>query len=77
MQVSRRDFLQLTAMRWSGTAIGGLVGLGRNASRRPRRGRRLRIKDAKTTPSLCPFLCSVGCATLIHTCERLRSSTYR
>ena len=28
----------------------------------------LRIKDAKVTPSVCPF-CSVGCGTLIHTID--------
>ncbi len=32
------------------------------------RAQELRIKDAKTTPSICPF-CSVGCATLIHTVD--------
>ena len=26
----------------------------------------MRIKDAKTYPSICPY-CSVGCATLVHT----------
>jgi formate dehydrogenase major subunit len=30
------------------------------------RAQELRIKGAKTTPSLCPY-CSVGCATLVHT----------
>ena len=28
----------------------------------------LRTRDAKATPSVCPY-CSVGCATLIHTIE--------
>src|SRR5919197_1438427 len=28
----------------------------------------LRIKDAKTYPSICPY-CSVGCATLVHTLD--------
>jgi formate dehydrogenase major subunit len=28
----------------------------------------LRIKDAKATPSVCPY-CSVGCATLVHTMD--------
>jgi formate dehydrogenase major subunit len=28
----------------------------------------LRIQEAKTTPSVCPY-CSVGCATLVHTIE--------
>src|SRR3989475_10819 len=63
MQVSRRDFLQLTASAGAGTAIGGLVGLGVTLAPAMARAQELRIKDAKTTPSICPF-CSVGCATL-------------
>src|SRR5437867_13158728 len=68
MQVSRRDFLQLTASAGAGTAIGGLVGLGVTLAPAAARAQELRIKDAKTTPSICPF-CSVGCATLIHTVD--------
>src|SRR5260370_3175815 len=66
MRLSRRDFLQLTANAGAGTAIGGLVGLGVTLAPAMARAQELRIKDAKTTPSVCPF-CSVGCATLIHT----------
>src|SRR5260370_15709781 len=66
MQVSRRDFLQLTASAGAGTAIGGLVVLGVRLAPAAARAQELGIKDAKTTPSICPF-CSVGCATLIHT----------
>ena len=68
MQVSRRDFLRLTASGGAGTAIGGLVGLGVTLAPATARAQELRIKDAKTTPSICPF-CSVGCATLIHTVD--------
>src|SRR2546422_546363 len=66
MQVSRRDFVRLTASAGAGTAIGGMVGLGVTLAPAAARAQELRIKDAKTTPSICPF-CSVGCATLIHT----------
>src|SRR3989441_1667561 len=66
MQVSRRDFVRLTASAGAGTAIGGVVGLGVTLAPATARAQELRIKDAKTTPSICPF-CSVGCATLIHT----------
>src|SRR5258708_20298405 len=66
MQVSRRDFLQLTASGGAGTALGGLAGLGLTLAPAVARAQELRIKDAKTTPSICPF-CSVGCATLVHT----------
>src|ERR1041384_1216816 len=54
MQVSRRDFLQLTASAGAGTAIGGLVGLGITLAPATARAQELRIKDAKTTPSICP-----------------------
>jgi formate dehydrogenase major subunit len=30
------------------------------------RAQELRIRDAKATPSICPY-CSVGCATIVHT----------
>src|SRR3989475_6396808 len=50
MQVSRRDFLQLTASAGAGTAIGGLVGLGVTLAPATARAQELRIKDAKTTP---------------------------
>jgi len=66
MQVSRRDFVRLTASAGAGTAIGGMVGLGVTLAPAAARAQELRITDAKTTPSICPF-CSVGCATLIHT----------
>ena len=68
MQVGRRDFLRLTASAGAGTAIGGLAGLGLTLAPATARAQELRIKDAKTTPSICPF-CSVGCATLIHTVD--------
>src|SRR2546421_7657445 len=68
MLVGRRDFLRLTASAGAGTAIGGLVGLGVTLAPAMARAQELRIKDAKTTPSICPF-CSVGCGTLIHTIE--------
>jgi len=68
MLVGRRDFLRLTASAGAGTAIGGLVGLGVTLAPSVARAQELRIKDAKTTPSICPFS-SVGCATLIHTVD--------
>ncbi len=64
MQVSRRDFLRVTAGAGAGTAVGGLVGLGASLAPARAAAQELRIKDAKSVPSLCPF-CSVGCATLV------------
>jgi formate dehydrogenase major subunit len=66
MEVSRRGFLKVTGGLAGGTAMGGLAGLGANLAPTLARAQELRIKDAKTTPSICPY-CSVGCATLVHT----------
>jgi formate dehydrogenase major subunit len=68
LDVSRRDFLKLSAGTATGTAIGGLAGLGVSLAPILARAQQLRIKGAKTTPSLCPY-CSVGCATLVHTMD--------
>ena len=64
MQVGRRDFLRVTAGAGAGTAIGGLVGLGATLAPARAQAQELRIRDAKSVPSICPF-CSVGCATLV------------
>jgi formate dehydrogenase major subunit len=66
MDVSRRGFLKVSSAAAAGTALGGLAGLGANLAPTLARAQELRIKDAKTTPSVCPY-CSVGCATLVHT----------
>ena len=68
MGMSRRDFLRLSTDAGSGTALGALLATGTNLAPTLARAQELRIKDAKTTPSVCPF-CSVGCATLIHASE--------
>lgn len=65
MAVSRRDFLKVTAAG-TGTALSGLIGAGMSLAPAVARAQELRIKDAKTTPSICPY-CSVGCATLVRT----------
>ena len=66
MDASRRDFLRLSVAAGSATALGGLIGSGVNLGPAVARAQELRIKNAKVTPSVCPF-CSVGCGTLIHT----------
>ena len=68
MEVSRRDFLRVSTGAVGGTALGGLAGLGANLAPTLARAAELRIKDAKTFPSICPY-CSVGCATLVHTID--------
>lgn len=68
MEVSRRDFLRLSVTAGAGTALGGLMGSGVNLGPAVARAQELRIKGAKTTPSICPY-CSVGCATLVSTVD--------
>ena len=68
MELSRRDFFRLSATTATGTALGGLAGLGADLAPTLARAEELRIKDAKTVPSICPY-CSVGCATLVHTVD--------
>jgi formate dehydrogenase major subunit len=68
MAISRRDLLRLSAAGGAGTALGGLIATGADLAPAVARAQQLRIKDAKVTPSVCPF-CSVGCATLVHTVD--------
>jgi len=68
MEVSRRDFLRFSVAAGTGTALSGLVGSGVNLAPTVARAQEIRIKGAKTTPSLCPY-CSVGCATLVSTID--------
>ena len=66
MDLSRRDFFNLSAGAVTGTALGGIAGLGISLAPTLALAQELRIKHAKATPSVCPY-CSVGCATLVHT----------
>jgi formate dehydrogenase major subunit len=66
MDVSRRDFIRVSAGAGGAAALGGLAGLGADLAPTLAAAAELRIKDAKTHPSICPY-CSVGCATLVHT----------
>ncbi len=67
MEVSRRSFLRTSlGGTAAGTALGSLAALGANLAPATARAQELRIKDAKTTPSVCPY-CAVGCGTLVHT----------
>jgi formate dehydrogenase major subunit len=65
--VSRRDFVRTSAAGiGSGTALDSLLGLGASLAPTTARAQQLRIKDAKATPSVCPY-CAVGCATIVRT----------
>ena len=69
MPLSRREFLRASAAGLGpGTALASLVGLGASLAPATARAQQLRIKDAKATPSVCPY-CSVGCATIVHTID--------
>src|SRR6195256_4908630 len=68
MDLSRREFFNLSASALTGTALGGIAGLGVSLAPTLARAQEARIKHAKATPSVCPY-CSVGCATLVHTVE--------
>jgi len=68
MEFSRRDMLRLSVAGGSGTALGGLIASGVDLAPAVAQAQALRIRDAKVTPSVCPF-CSVGCALLVHTID--------
>jgi formate dehydrogenase major subunit len=66
-QLSRRQFLKASAASLApGTALGSLAGLGATLAPATARAQQLRIKEAKATPTVCPY-CSVGCAMIVHT----------
>jgi formate dehydrogenase major subunit len=68
MTLTRRDFLSSATAGSAGTALGTLIGLGADLTPVTARAQALRIRDARATPSLCPY-CSVGCATVVHTID--------
>jgi formate dehydrogenase major subunit len=68
MEISRRNFLRISVAAGAGTGLNGLVGSGVNLGPVVAQAQELRIKNAKVTPSVCPY-CSVGCATLVHTID--------
>jgi formate dehydrogenase major subunit len=66
-QLSRRQFIKASAAGLApGTALGSLVGLGATLAPATARAQQLRIKEARATPTVCPY-CSVGCAMIVHT----------
>ena len=66
-QLSRREFLQVSGSGLAtGTTLGSLLGLGASLVPATARAQELRIREAKATPTVCPY-CSVGCAMIAHT----------
>jgi formate dehydrogenase major subunit len=69
MDLSRRDFLKSSGgASLTGTALGSLTAVGVGLAPVVAEAQELRIRNAKATPSVCPY-CSVGCATLVHTVD--------
>ena len=66
MELSRREFLRISAAAATGTALQGLVGCRADLAPAVAAAQSLRIREAKATPSVCPY-CAVGCGTVIHT----------
>jgi len=65
-ELTRRDLGRY--LGGGGAALCGLAGAGMSLVPAVARAQQLRIRNAKATPSICPF-CAVGCATLIHTVD--------
>lgn len=63
MQVTRRDFLKLSALS---TAALTTAKLGLDTTKANAQAKEFRLKTAKKTPTLCPF-CSAGCGMLAYT----------
>jgi len=69
MELTRRDFLRLSAgAAAGGAALQGLAGCRADLSPAVAAAQSLRIKEAKATPSVCPY-CAVGCGTIVHSID--------
>jgi formate dehydrogenase major subunit len=68
MTVSRRQFLKVSSVAATSTAVGALAALGADLQPKVARAQQLRIQNAKTFPSVCPY-CAVGCGLLVHTVD--------
>ncbi len=68
MTVSRRQFLKVSSVAATSTAVGALAALGADLQPKVARAQELRIQNAKTVPSVCPY-CAVGCGLLVHTVD--------
>ena len=68
MVLDRRALFKVSGATMAGTALGALSSLGADLRPKVARAQELRIKNAKTFPSVCPY-CAVGCGTLVHTVD--------
>jgi formate dehydrogenase major subunit len=62
--LTRRALLRRSAGA-TGTALGGLIGLGVDLHPAQVRAQELKIQEAKAYPSVCPY-CAVGCDTMVY-----------
>jgi len=63
-QMSRRQFLKLSAGAMGGVAASEMAGLGFDATRVHARTHARQIKQGKEVPSVCPY-CAVGCGQIV------------
>ena len=68
MAVSRRQFLKVSGVAATGSAVGALAALGADMRPKVARAQELRIQNAKVFHSVCPY-CAVGCGMLVHTVD--------
>jgi formate dehydrogenase major subunit len=65
MAVSRRQFLKVSSVAATSTAVGALAALGADLAPKVAQAQQLRIQNATAFPSVCPY-CAVGCGLLVH-----------
>ena len=65
MAVSRRKFLKASSVAATSTDVGALAALRVDLQPKVARAQQLRIQNAKTFSSVCPY-CAVGCGLLVH-----------
>ncbi len=63
-QMSRRQFLKLSAGAMGGVAASEMAGLGFDTTRVHARTHARQIKQGKEVPSVCPY-CAVGCGQIV------------
>ncbi len=62
--VTRRDFLKLSAGAMGGTMVSEMVNLGIDLSPVRAHARNRTVKQGKEVPSICPY-CAVGCGQIV------------
>jgi formate dehydrogenase major subunit len=63
MELTRRQFIQLTGSACVGVAVGGL---GFDLRPIEAHAQRIKLENARESKTICPY-CSVGCGAIVHT----------